>query len=461
MKDILVKDIIKVTGGELVCGCEETVCESFCRDSRIATNGDVYLGIKGENFHGSTFYKEALENGATGCIIQDIEISEEDINTYKNKFIVKVKDVVKALGQIAEYKRSLYNIPVIGITGSVGKTSTKDIIAGVMKTKYNVLKTEANHNNEIGLPLTILKLKEHDALVLEMGMSSFGEISWLTQIAKPTTAVITVIGSSHIGELGSRENILKAKLEILEGLSKNGALIINNDNDLLNLWNQNNKDTHKHITYGIENQSNLVAKNIKVNEKGSSFTVEIQGKEYTVNVPVAGKHFIYNSLAAIAVGLENNIEIEKIIQGISNFSLTKSRMEILKNENNVTIINDCYNASYESVKVALEHVSTLKANKKIAVLGDVLELGDFSKQMHQKMGEEVINNNIDVLVTVGKEAKEIANIVLKSKKYIDVYFFESNTDAISLLKEKMQPNDVILVKASHGMHFEEIVDSIK
>lgn len=461
MKDILVKDIIKVTGGELVCGNAEIVCENFCRDSRIATNGDVYLGIKGENFHGSTFYKEALENGATGCIIQDIEISEEDINTYKNKFIVKVKDVVKALGQIAEYKRSLYNIPVIGITGSVGKTSTKDIIAGVMKTKYNVLKTEANHNNEIGLPLTILKLKEHDALVLEMGMSSFGEISWLTQIAKPTTAVITVIGSSHIGELGSRENILKAKLEILEGLSKNGALIVNNDNDLLNLWNQNNKDTHKHITYGIENQSNLVAKNIKVNENGSVFTVEIQAKEYTVNVPVAGKHFIYNSLAAIAVGLENNIEIEKIIQGISNFSLTKSRMEILKNENNVTIINDCYNASYESVKAALEYTSTLKANKKIAVLGDVLELGDFSKQMHQKMGEEVIKNNINVLVTVGKEAKEIANTVLKSKKDIAVYYFESNTDAISLLKEKMQPNDVILVKASHGMHFEEIVDSIK
>lgn len=461
MKDILVKDIIKATGGELVCGSEEIICKNFCRDSRIVTNGDIYLGIKGENFHGSTFYKEALEKGAIGCIIQDVEINKEDINTYKNKFIIKVKDVVKALGQIAEYKRSLYNIPVIGITGSVGKTSTKDIIAGVMKTKYNVLKTDANYNNEIGLPLTILKLKEHDALVLEMGMSSFGEISWLTQIAKPTTAVITVIGSSHIGELGSRENILKAKLEILEGLSKNGALIINNDNDLLNLWNQNNKDTHRHITYGIENQSNLIAKNIKINENGSSFTVEIQGKQYTVSVPVAGKHFIYNSLAAIAVGLENNIEIEKIIQGISNFSLTKSRMEILKNENNVTIINDCYNASYESVKVALEHVSTLKANKKIAVLGDVLELGDFSKQMHQKIGEEVINNNINMLVTVGKEAKEIANKVLKSKKDIVVYSFESNKDAISLLKEKMQENDVILVKASHAMHFEEIVDSIK
>jgi len=461
MKDILVKDIIKICNGKLICGNEETVCENFCRDSRIVKEGEIYLGIKGEKYNGSTFYKEALENGADGCILQEVEISEDEINTYRDQFIIKVDDVVKALCQIAAYKRSLYNIPVIGITGSVGKTSTKDIIAGVMSTKYNVLKTEANHNNEIGLPLTILNLREHDAMVLEMGMSSLGEISLLTDIAKPTTAVITIIGSSHIGELGSRENILKAKLEILEGLNEEGSLIINNDNDLLSLWNKNNEDTHKHITYGIENESDFVAKDIKVNENGSSFVVELEGKEYTVNVPVAGRHFIYNSLAAIAVGLENNIEIEKIIQGISNFSLTKSRMEILKNEKNVTIINDCYNASYESVKAALEYLSSVNANKKIAVLGDVLELGEFSQKMHQKMGEEVVNNNIDLLVTVGKEAKTIANTVKNKAENIEVYSFENNVDASNLLKKLMKENDVILIKASHGMHFEEIVDSIK
>jgi len=461
MKDILVKDIIKVTNGKLICGNEETICESFCRDSRIVSDGEIYLGIKGEKYHGSTFYKEALENGAAGCILQDVEISEKDLNTYKNQFIIKVKDVVKALCKIAAYKRSLYNIPVIGITGSVGKTSTKDIIAGVMSTKYNVLKTEANHNNEIGLPLTILQLKEHDAMVLEMGMSSLGEISLLTNIAKPTTAVITIIGSSHIGELGSRENILKAKLEILEGLDEKGSLIINNDNDLLNLWNKSNQDNHKHITYGIENRSELIAKDIKVNENGSSFVIELQGKEYKVEVPVAGRHFVYNSLAAIAVGLENNIEIEKIIEGISSFSLTRSRMEILKNKENVTIINDCYNASYESVKAALEYVSSIEANKKIAVLGDVLELGEFSQKMHQKMGEEVVKNNIDILITVGKEAKIIANTVKSSTENIEVYSFENNQDASNLLKELMKEKDVILIKASHGMHFEEIVEYIK
>ena len=461
MKDILVKDIIRICNGKLVCGDKETVCEKFCRDSRIVTNGEIYLGIKGEKYHGSTFYKEALENGATGCILQDVEISEEDINTYKNQFIIKVDDVVKALCQIAAYKRSLYNIPVIGITGSVGKTSTKDMIASVMSTKYNVLRTEANHNNEIGLPLTILNLKEHNAMVLEMGMSSLGEISLLTDIAKPTTAVITIIGSSHIGELGSRENILKAKLEILEGLNESGALIINNDNDLLSLWNKNNEDNHKHITYGIENNSELVAKNIKVNENGSSYTIQLQGKEYTVEVPVAGRHFIYNSLAAIAVGLENNIDMEKIIRGISNFSLTKSRMEIIKNEKNVTIINDCYNASYESVKAALEYLSSVNSNKKIAVLGDVLELGEYSQEMHKKMGEEVVKNNIDILVAVGKEAQVIASTVKSKTDKVLVYSFDNNEAASNLLKNQMQENDVILVKASHGMHFDEIVEAIK
>ena len=461
MKDILVKDIIKICNGKLICGSQEEICENFSRDSREIEIDDIYLGIKGERFNGANFYKEALEKGAKGCILQDIEISEEDKDTYKDKFIIIVENVVKALQQIAAYKRSLYNIPVIGITGSVGKTSTKDIIASVMSTKYNVLKTEGNYNNEIGLPLTILKLKDHNAMVLEMGMSSLGEINLLTNIAKPTTAVVTIIGSSHIGELGSRENILKAKLEILDGLNENGALIINNDNDLLNSWNIENDDNHKHVTYGIENKSLFNAKNIEIKENSSLFEMKIDNKNYTVEVPVAGRHFIYNSLAAIAVGLENNIEMEKIIEGVSNFSLTKRRMEIIKNSNNVTIINDCYNASYESVKAALEYLASLKPNRKIAVLGDVLELGEFSKKMHQKIGGEIIDNNIDILVTVGKEAKIIAKTVKDKSENIEIYSFENNKDASNLINEKLQTNDVILVKASNGMHFEEIVEAIK
>jgi len=459
MKEILVKDIIKICNGKLICGNEEEVCENFSKDTRTIEKGDIYLGIKGEKFNGSTFYKQAFEKGANGCILQDIEISEEETNEYKDKFIIIVKDVVKALQELAIYKRSLYNIPVIAVTGSVGKTSTKDIIAGVMSTKYNVLKTEGNYNNEIGLPLTILKLKEHNAVVLEMGMSAFGEISLLTNIAKPTTAVITIIGTSHIGELGSIENILKAKLEILEGLEQNGSLIINNDNELLNSWNKTNQDIHKHITYGIDNKSILNAENINIMESGSSFEIEINSKKYNIEVPVAGKHYIYNCLAAIAVGLEYNIEMENIIKGISNFILTKRRMEIIKNSVGATIINDCYNASYESTKAALEYISSLNQNRKIAVLGDVLELGEYSKQMHKKIGEEVVKSNVDILITVGIEAKEIANVAKNAK--LEVYSFNENMQAINVLKEKMKNEDVILIKASNAMNFIEIVEAIK
>lgn len=462
MKSILVKDILRECNGKLMCGNEDEVCENFSKDSRQINKDDIYLGIKGEKFNGSDFYKEALSKGAKGCILQDIEIDKSDINTYKDKFIIIVNNVVEALQKIATYKRNLYNIPVIGVTGSVGKTSTKDIIASVLSQKYNVLKTEGNYNNEIGLPLTILKLKKQNAMVLEMGMSALGEISLLTNIAKPTTSVITIIGSSHIGELGSRENILKAKLEILEGLNEKGSLIFNNDNDLLNKWNQNNNDNHKHITYGIENKSMLNAFNIKLLENRSKFNINVNGNEYLINVPVGGKHFIYNTLAAIAVGLEYDIQMKDIINGISEFSLTKRRMETITTNKNIKIINDSYNASYESVKAALEYIKSTDSKRKIAVLGDVLELGKFSKQMHEKMGEEVVKNNIDYLITVGREAKNIAQRakILGMNKN-NIYVYEQNNDAANKINEISKPGDIILIKASNGMHFDKIVDAIK
>ena len=462
MKDVLVKDIIRECNGKLICGNSDTVCENYCRDSRIIKPGEVYIGIKGENFNGSDFYKEALDKGAIGCILQDTVISNEEINKYKDKFIIIVNNVVEAIQKLAKYKRSLYNIPVIGITGSVGKTSTKDIIASVMSKKYKTLKTEGNYNNEIGLPLTILKLKDHEAIVLEMGMSSLGEISLLTNIAKPTTAVITIIGSSHIGELGSRENILKAKLEILEGLNSNGSLIINNDNDLLYKWNKENTDDHKHITYGIENESDYMARNIKVEKEASKFDITYNNKTYTITVPVGGHHFIYNSLCAICVGLEYGIDIDDIIKGISEFELTKRRMEIIKNSDNIIIVNDSYNASYESMKAALEYINKVEANKKIAVLGDILELGEYSKQMHENVGEEVVKNNMDVLITVGKEAQNISSKALElGMKKDNIYHFNKNEEAANLINQIAKQGDIVLVKASHGMKFDEIVEKIK
>ena len=285
-----------------------------------------------------------------------------------------------------------------------GKTSTKDIIANVLSQKFNVLKTEGNLNNHIGLPLTLLKLKDHTAVVVEMGMNHFGEIRLLTNIAKPTGCVITNIGTSHIGNLGSRENILKAKLEILEGLDSNGFVLINNDNDLLNEWAKK-ENTNNIYTYGIENKSTYVPDNIIAMENSSRFNIN----EMKVEVPVGGTHFVYNAACAFAIGDILNIEKEKIIKGISEFKLTSKRMDVEIIKGDIKVINDSYNASYDSMKAALEVMNKTEANRKIAVLGDMLELGDYAKDLHAKVGEEVVKNKIDILITVGEYAKEIGN----------------------------------------------------
>lgn len=317
-KIINVKKVLEITNGKLVYGEDSITCVTFSKDSRIVEPGDVYLGIKGENFNGSAFYLDALEKGASVCILQDVKPDLDKVKKFNKVAIIVVDDVVKALQQIATYKRSLYSIPVVAITGSVGKTSTKDITASVLGRKYKVLKTQGNLNNQIGLPLTILKLEDHEVLVVEMGMGNLGEISNLTKIAKPNVAVITNIGTSHIGNLGSRQNILKAKLEILEGLQKDGVCIINNDNDLLNEWNRKNTN-YKVITYGIDEKSDYNAINIKLDENSSEYDVEIDRKKYHIDIAVGGRHFIYNSLCAICIGEFFSIPIEEIKEGIEKF----------------------------------------------------------------------------------------------------------------------------------------------
>lgn len=458
MRNITVKDIIKICDGELIGGDENIICKSFQKDTRLIKDGDVYVGIKGENFDGNTLYEKAFENGAEVCIVSGIEVKE-----YEGKTIIKVEDSIKALQQLAEYKRKLYDIPVIAVTGSVGKTSTKDIIASVMSQKFKVLKTEGNLNNHIGLPITILQLEEHEALVVEMGMNHFGEISVLTNIAHPTMCAISNIGTSHIGILGSRENILKAKLEILEGIKENSPIAINNDNDLLHKWAKDNGLPYKVITYGIENESNVRATDIQSFEDRSLFNVNIEGKKYEVEIPVGGNHFVYNALAAICIGLENGIEIEKIIEGIRKFELTKRRMEVIKSAIGATIINDTYNASYDSVKAALEYIHSVSGNKKVAILGDMLELGEYETQMHEKVGEEVIKNKIDVLITVGNASSNIVKRVLElgGMNNIRIYECKNNEEAIRIANEELEEGDIALVKASKGMHFEEIVEKIK
>ncbi len=439
-----IEEILNATKGKLICGDINEKCENFKRDTREIENGDVYIALKGEKFDGNDFYLDAINRGAKTCILS------KDVEPYKDVNIIKVEDTTKALQDIAKYKRSLYDIPVVAVTGSVGKTSTKDLIASVVSQGYNTLKTQGNLNNTIGLPLTVLALKNEEAMVVEMGMNQFGEISKLTNIAKPTIAVITNIGTAHIGNLGSRENILKAKLEILEGLQGN-TVIINNDNDLLHKWATENENKYNIITYGIENESNFMAKDIKLFENKSEFYYQNK----LVEVPVGGEHFILNSLCAIAVGNALKIPLDKIINGIANFELSKKRMEMNTSKEGAIVINDTYNANYDSMKAAIKYLKEIKNRRKIAILGDMLELGDYSKELHKKVGEE-IDNNIDILITVGKEAENIAN----NAKAKEIFMFKTNDEAILKLKEIILKNDAILVKASNGMHFNEIVNAI-
>lgn len=457
MKKITVDDILRICNGKLVCGSKEIECKHFERDTRNVKSGDVYIGIKGENFDGNTLYEKAFEQGASVAIVSEINPNE-----YKDRTIILVEDTIKALQQIAEYKRNLYDIPVIAITGSVGKTSTKDIVASVMAQKYKVLKTQGNLNNHIGLPITILQLEDHEAIVVEMGMNHFGEIRTLTNIAHPTMCIISNIGTSHIGNLGSRENILKAKLEILEGAKENAPVIINNDNDLLNKWAKDEKDNYNIKTYGIKEKSDLIAKNIRSFEDKSLFDIDINGKTYEVTVPVGGNHFVYNALAAICVGIENGIEIKDIITGIKNFELTKKRMEVIKSKlTGATIINDTYNASYDSMKAGLEYLNSVRGNRKIAMLGDMLELGEYEQKMHEKVGEEVAKNNIDILITIGNASKDISKMARKLNPEIEIHEYSKNQEALEYAKENFKEGDIVLIKASNAMKLSEIAENLK
>ena len=442
------EDIIKVINGNLICG-ENTSLDNFTINSKEINKDDIFVGIKGETIDGSKFYLDALKKGAKGVIINK-GIYKEKVD---GKFIVEVDDTTKALQQIAAYKRDNINIPVIGITGSVGKTSTKDMISSVLSTKYKVCKTKGNLNNHLGVPLTILSLKDEEVLVVEMGMNHLGEISVLSKIARPDISVITNVGTAHIGNLGSRENILKAKLEILDGMN-NGKLIINNDNDMLHNWYLNNKDNV--ITVGINNDSDIMATDIKYDEY-----TNFKYKDNEITVKVGGEAFIYNSLIGIAVGSLLNIDIEDIKKGIFNLELTKMRLEIVKSKHEFTIINDCYNANYDSMKSSITYLSKMTGNKKIAVLGDMLELGSYEKELHEKVGEEVYKNSIDILITVGERAKYIASKAKFLGMQDDrIFTFDTKDEAINELKNIIEEGDYILVKASNSMHFDEIVNEI-
>lgn len=444
---LYVKDIINNFNGKLLYGNIDLELDNFSHDTRTINNGDIYVGIKGESFDGNNFYEDAFDKGAKACILDNIDINNIK-DKYKDKTIILVEDSLKCIQDLARLKRSKYSIPVIGVTGSVGKTSSKDMIYSVLSTKYKVLKTEGNNNNHIGLPFTILRLKDEEIMVIEMGMNNPKEISVLTNIAKPTIAVITNIGTAHIGNLGSRENIMKAKLEIIEGL--NGPLIINNDNDILHNNINYIKSLNKVITIGINNDSDYMANNIS--KDLTTFEIE----QNTIKCNIGNTAFIYNSLMAYTIGKLCNVDIQDIKKGIEDFKLTSNRLEYKYLDNNITLIDDTYNASLDSIKSSLEILVNKKNKRKLAVIGDVLELGTFSEDIHKEIGEVLLKSNLDYIITIGKET-QYTDKYLKDNGYTNTKHFNNEKDSYDFIKNILESDDIVLLKGSHGMQLFNIV----
>ncbi len=460
MFNLSFKEILKTTKGvkkNISKEQENIKLNELYINHKETTKNSIFIAIVGKNFDGHNFCELAIKKGASFAVTQ---------KEIKNIPQIIVKNTRKALIEIAALNRSFFKENLIGITGSVGKTTTKDMLATILSSSFKTLKTFGNYNNEIGMPKTILKLNPNfKACVVEMGMSNFGEIKTLSKACCPTVGIITKIGTSHIEFLKTKENILKAKLEILEGMKKGAPLILNGEDPYLE--NLKFKD-HETILCGTENKNNkYFAKDIKENKLKTSYNLYEKEKFLTkIELPTIGKHNILNSLLAIAAAIYCNVSIEKIKESLKNFTPFKMRQNIY-NVKNIIFIEDCYNASPESVEAAIKILNNLKnKGKKIAVLGDMLELGSFSNVAHFNVGKLVIKNNLDALFCYGENSKNIilgAKDELKNKNYNinkKIKHFNEKEDLIKEIKENLNEGDAILFKASRSMNFEEIFNNI-
>lgn len=455
-----VNEMVGAVKGKLIAGRGDLEFGSFSKDTRTIGSGDFYIPLVGERFDGHDYIPDAVQKGAAGFFISGKYPGREEMireagRLNRSIVIIEVADTLLALQELAGYNRDRKgHVRLVAVTGSVGKTSTKQMIHSILAKGFRVLKTEGNLNNEIGLPLTLLRLEEEEVCVVEMGMSSFGEISLLSRLAKPDIAVITNIGVAHIGNLGSQENIFKAKLEILDGMKENGTLVVNADDQYLGTLRS--KEGRKVIQYGIENEAADVKATILSSEDDST-VFEVDHREYRLNC--IGKHNVYNALCGMVVGRELGLPEGKIAEGFRDYKNESMRMQQIRLKNNVLLINDAYNANYDSMKAGIEAVQGMKARRRLLVLGDMYELGDYSKALHQGIGELFAQNRPDVLMTCGIDAAEIAGT---ARKYLGdaVSHFEDKGQVAARLKEIVQEGDTVYFKASRGMKLEEIVNAL-
>ena len=448
MREMTLKLLAQWCGGQLIPENTVGTITGMQHDSRAVRVGDLFVALPGERADGHDFVENAKKAGAVAALVSrkvDCDLPQ-----------IVVENTLKAYGSIAREYRQNADVCVVAITGSVGKTTTKEMISCVLSGKYRVSKTQGNHNNDLGLPITIMEMPANTQIaVLELGMNHFGEMSYLTSIAKPNTVVITNIGTMHIEHLGTREGILKAKLEIMEGIQDDGVAVFNGDEPLL--WNLR-EGSHRRIYFGIENDlCDVVAEEIRPIDGGVYFTVRGLGQRFQIFVPQEGRHMVYNALAAAAVGLLNGVSPESIQYQLGLFHNTGMRQNIFE-EQGFVIIEDCYNAGPESMEAALRVLGEHKTeSRRIAVLGDMLELGSRAMAEHYRVGR-LAAATADLVLTYGEHSERIVTGAITggmSSKF--AMHFEDQEDMASTLKRLARTGDVILFKGSRGMHMEKVL----
>ena len=450
--DLNLNEIIKAVDGEVIVQNNDGVFNKISTDTRKIEEGNLFFALKGENFNGNNYAVSAIEKGASVVIVDEINFKNEELNGKGT--IVKVKDTRIALGDLAAYYRTKLGIKVVSITGSTGKTSTKDLIAAFLSGKYRVFKTQGNFNNEIGLPLMIFELsKDYDIAVLEMGTSNFGEIHRLASIAKPDIAAITNVGVAHIEYLKTRENILKEKMSISDFFENKNDLVINCENDMLNTVKESEKYNLQKT--GYDESYDLYARNVKLTCDTTSFeAVTKDNKSHNFTLNMVGEHNVLNALLGIQIGLDLGLTFEEMEKGLENFKATSMRLEFIKNDN-FTIINDSYNANPDSMKAALNVLKNYSGKRKIAILGTMGELGSHAEDAHREVGS-FANDRADVLLTTG-DFKECYKEGFGSGTFV----YDTKEDLIAGLKAMMKDGDTLLVKASRSAKFEEIIKELE
>lgn len=461
MKNMTLENIEKACGGRYI-GTEaekKTEVLGVVIDSRQVESGYLFVAIPGEKVDGHKFIPDVFAKGAAAVL------SEQQLEDPAGPYIL-VESTTKALRDLAEYYRKSLDIKVVGITGSVGKTSTKEMIASVLSEKYKVLKTEGNYNNEIGLPLTIFKIRaEHEVAVLEMGISEFGEMHRLATMANPDICVITNIGLCHLENLKTRDGILKAKTESFAHLKKDGIAILNGDDDKLSTIRQ--VGDKEPVFYGVEEKmeyredakKSVYATGVEnLGLYGMQARIHTPEGERDVRIPIPGEHNVYNALAATAVGLSLGLSLDQISSGILKVKTIGGRTNLL-NTGSMTVIDDCYNANPVSMKASIDVLATAEG-RKIAVLGDMGELGENEKKLHYEVGEYLAKKEIDVLFCAGELSEEIAKAAQKESKTCEVYYFKTRDALLEQLLPFLKKGDTVLVKASHFMEYPEIVKAL-